>query len=119
MDFDGPTRIEAPAIADIPELDDEALSLPELFESEGDSLLPPEDALPAFLTQNGANDADTYRDNENDVAIHAPVAMNPFARSSDETTQSASAAQSETARKVNDLEREMARLLGEIGAKPS
>lgn len=125
MDFQGPTRIETPAdlsepaeeLQSLTSLPPETVDIPEMPEQEED--LPPEDALPAFLTQTPAMDAGAFRPMTGETSAHAPVAMNPFARQPEEEAPDTPSLESETARKVNDLEREMARLLGEIGAKPS
>lgn len=117
MDFDGPTRIEQPLR---PSQRDATVAMADMADADlDDDELPPEDELPSFLTQT------TSMDVASDASGHqepqrGPAAMNPFARqASRNAPEAAPPHDPETVKRVGELEREMARLLGEITAKPS
>jgi flagellar protein FliO/FliZ len=93
VDLHRPTRIEAPLTQTAPEPEADPL-FPDLPTSESDL----GDAEPADALMNGAGDSH-----------HAPREPSPFAKPL--------GSGEDTAAKVSDLEREMARLLGEITQK--
>jgi hypothetical protein len=122
MDFDGPTRIEQPVRAPVR---DNGYRAEDLADTEADDRdLPPEDELPSFLTQTTTMDVSAGSRGYEDEQPRGPAAMNPFARQAPAPARAPvelpqAQHDPETVKRVGDLEREMARLLGEITAKPS